>query len=281
MIRGAALPAGAIALRAPRDAWGVMSRAAVVESIRPQVEVHLLDGFRIVGASAGQLTKSGRRLIALLALRGRSDRSAVAGTLWPDASEEHAHGALRSALWRVNCVSDGLVRASRVTLDLRSDVDVDVRRIEQRYRLLRSGRHLDDDADLLGLSSGELLPGWDDDWVLLERERLRQVQLASLCDIARAFLENGEHDNAVMATFRVLRLEVLRESTHRLLIEVHIDAGNYGEAIREFRQWREFAARELGVRPSPHMYRLIGSIAPAYAASVSAPTMAPVDHTQL
>ncbi|HVC73667.1 MAG TPA: hypothetical protein VNC85_07835, partial [Mycobacteriales bacterium] len=38
---------------------------------------------------------NGRRIFALLALRGRCDRPYLAGTLWPECSEAHAQGNLR------------------------------------------------------------------------------------------------------------------------------------------------------------------------------------------
>ena len=44
----------------------------------------------------------GARLLALLALReGRITRSGTAGTLWPETSDDHAQGSLRSALRRL------------------------------------------------------------------------------------------------------------------------------------------------------------------------------------
>ena len=70
------------------------------------LEFALLGGFRfwVRGRDAlPDLPGGSQRLLAFLALRERSvARSAASGTLWPEASEEHAHASLRSAISRFN-----------------------------------------------------------------------------------------------------------------------------------------------------------------------------------
>ncbi|XUL93959.1 AfsR/SARP family transcriptional regulator [Streptomyces galilaeus] len=43
-----------------------------------------------------------QRLLAYLGLRHHGTRTVVAGTLWPEVTEERAHGSLRTALWRLH-----------------------------------------------------------------------------------------------------------------------------------------------------------------------------------
>ena len=52
------------------------------------------------------------RLVAFLALRGPSRRCFVAGTLWPEVSEEHALASLRTSIWRMNRLAPGLLSAT-------------------------------------------------------------------------------------------------------------------------------------------------------------------------
>src|SRR4051794_25150348 len=72
----------------------------------PLTRVALLDGFALDCERAGvrtavdDLPRGAQRLIAHLSLCGRPARGAIAGQLWPDVPEGHAHGSLRSALWR-------------------------------------------------------------------------------------------------------------------------------------------------------------------------------------
>jgi DNA-binding SARP family transcriptional activator len=98
-----------------------------------------------------------------------------------------------------------------------------------------------------------LLPGWYDDWVLLERERLRQVRLhvcEAMCEkLARA----GRLAEAIDAAHSAIRLAPLRESSHRALIGALAAEGNLGEAVRAYDQFSDRLADELGLSPSVHL----------------------------
>ena len=153
--------------------------------------VTLLDGFGVhLGGGncrlgVGELPHGVQRLVAHLCLSGRPPRSTIAGQLWPEVPEDHAHGSLRSALWRLQKAAPGLVTVSAGRLSLADGVRVDVRELDDWVRRVRDPRSgMEDvelpDADLLG----ELLPGWYDDWVMLERERVRQVRMHALEQVA-------------------------------------------------------------------------------------------------
>lgn len=89
--------------------------------------IAVLGGFGLFwGASVLRVPRASQRLLAFLALHGGAvERAAVAGTLWPDASERHAYSNLRSALarlqarlarrWRQASLSSAWPRASRLT----------------------------------------------------------------------------------------------------------------------------------------------------------------------
>ncbi len=56
-----------------------------------------------------------------------------------------------------------------------------------------------------------------------------------------------------------LRSDPLRESVHRLLIRAHVAEGNWSEAIRHYRAYRERLQAELGLEPSPQIAELVPS----------------------
>ena len=87
--------------------------------------VQLLSRFRLVSAGdVIRLPYSLERVIAYLALaHGPVGRSRLAGVLWPDIPERHAHGALRSALWRLQRLCGVIERDERV-LELAANVAV-------------------------------------------------------------------------------------------------------------------------------------------------------------
>jgi two-component SAPR family response regulator len=115
-------------------------------------------------------------------------------------------------------------------------------------------------ADLGSLQpQGELLPGWYDDWILLERERVRQLQLHVLEAAADQLLRAGQHAVALEWALGALQMEQTRESAHRLVIRVHLAEGNTGEAWRQFERCEHILGKELGVRPSSQLRALVTS----------------------
>ena len=205
-----------------------------------------------------QLPVSGQRLLALLCLHGRSSRSCLAGTLWPEASERHAYGSLRSALWRIQKLQAGLLTCSGDQLALDDSVDVDVRDLMQDIQRLLDGVVPPAGSALpRRLFDGELLPGWYDDWVLFERERLRQLRLHALETLALALAAESRFAAAVEAGLAAVRAEPLRESAHRAVVRVHLAEGNVTEALRQYELCRRLFRAELGLEPSPLMTNLL------------------------
>jgi DNA-binding SARP family transcriptional activator len=231
--------------------------------------VTLLDGFGIhagatdPGAPVPELPRAVQRLVAHLCLSGHPPRTALAGQLWPDASEGHAHGSLRSALWRLQKAVPGLVRATGDHLVLADGVRVDVHELGSWAERVRNPHVPLEEVEVpaAGLR-GELLPGWYDDWVLLERESLRQTRLHALEQVAARLATAGRYGDALDAAYAAVRAEPLRESAHRAVVRVHLAEGNVGEALRCYDQFRTLLADELAVPPSSHMQRLVGQFVP-------------------
>jgi DNA-binding SARP family transcriptional activator len=233
--------------------------------LAPGTRVTLLDGFAVhVGGSAsrridGELPHGVQRLVAHLALLGRTARTAVAGQLWPDASEEHACGSLRSAVWRLHkAAPDLLLEVSGRTLSLAPAVRVDVRELADWARRVPDARLPLDDALVPDPGvRGDLLPGWYEDWVLLERERLRQLRMHTLEVLAGRLAAAGRHGEALQAAYAAVRAEPLRESAHRAVVRVHLAEGNVAEAVRAHDLFEALLDQELGVGPTEQMTRLV------------------------
>ncbi len=216
-----------------------------------------MHGFELrCGGQQIGLPLSAQRLVAFLALHHRPLlRVYVAGSLWIDASEARSHANLRSALWRLRQTGHFLVDATPSHLALGPEVDVDVHRVVALSRgLLRdpeAAGGLDDEL------TGDLLPDWYDDWLELERERLRQLRLHALEAVAERLLADARYGEAVEACLAAVDSDPLRESAHRLLVRVYLAEGNWGEALRQYRVFCTRLQAELGLRPSGQMEALV------------------------
>lgn len=244
--------------------------------------VTLLDGFALrLGDDprppVRDLPRAVQRLVARLSLSRCSDRNAIAGQLWPDVPEDHAHGSLRSALWRLKQVAPGMVEASGGSLSLVEGVQVDVHELDVwASRVLDRDIGGEDVAVLGDALRGELLPGWCEKWVLPERERLRQLRLHALEAMADKLTAVGRLAEAMQAAYAAVHEEPLRESAHRVVVRVHLAQGNVTEARRAYESFRCMLADTLGIAPTPHMTRLLTEIRSRAGDAGAAPVSAVV-----
>lgn len=223
---------------------------------RPAVVLGLLGGWKLVsGGHAIDAPHSVERVTAFLAIAGATPRSTVAGRLWPDFTEERAHGNLRSAIWRANRLGPELLREQSGRLSLAAHIEID---IDQLQHAAAAEPMASPGLSVGGITAGELLPGWYEDWVLVERERLRQKQLHALEALARRLVAQNKFAEAVDAALAAISAEPLRESAHRVLIEVHLAEGNVGEARRAYQSLRSLLEDELGVEPSEALRSALG-----------------------
>lgn len=238
-----------------------------------RVELGLLRGFRILHQdTAVTLPLGAQRLLAFLALHNRPVlRGSVAGALWQDTTERRAGANLRSALWRLNQPGLHLVTATATSLGLDPQVGVDLHRVEELAHALLDRRVACDDMNRPAQSlSGDFLPDWTDDWVLIERERFRQLRLHALEALCEELTLAGRFGQAVDAGLAAVAGEPLRESAHRAVIKAYLAEGNRGEALRQYELYRTLAHTELRVAPSARMRALFA------AAGTTGPALRPV-----
>jgi DNA-binding SARP family transcriptional activator len=223
-----------------------------------QVSLHLLGGFRLLhGRSPVVVPRGLQRVLALIGLRPGATRSHLAGLLWPEAPEERALSSLRTALWRLRQDPCCPLVTTGDTARLDPDVWLDVDVLTRSATRVRDGDDPDDTDGALAAGRHDLLPGWYDDWVLLERERLRQLRLHMLEQVARNHLAAGRHGEALEAALEAMAAEPLRETPHRIVVRIHLAEGNVFEAVHAFYAYRELLLRELRLEPSPAMSALL------------------------
>ena len=205
------------------------------------------------------LPDASQRLLAFLALRHRHQhRSTVAGTLWMDTTEERAAANLRTALWRLRKVAGALVLSDGSYLRIGEHIRVDLAEMTAATRRLvddPTGR--DEPPVTAAALSRELLPEWHDDWVLLEREQLRQVRLHGLEALCRRLTALTRYAPAIEAGLLAVGEEPLRETTQRALIAAHLAEGNISEAVRQYDGYRSLLWESLAVRPGAELRALI------------------------
>jgi len=219
--------------------------------------VFSVGGDALLGISSGS-----QRLLAFLALNDRVvTRQQVAGTFWPESTDEHAGSNLRSALSRLDGPVRRAVKVTAVDLGVAEGVVVDVHHSGALARRL-----IDRDAPLSETDIGspavsslsrDVLPGWYDDWAVIAAEDWRQLRLHALEAVAARLTAADRLAEAAAAAVAAVRAEPLRESARAALIRVHMAQGNQSDALEEFERYRLLLHAEVGVAPTSRLSQLL------------------------
>jgi DNA-binding SARP family transcriptional activator len=175
-----------------------------------------------------------------------------------DTSDGQAAARLRAALWRAEKVAPGWIAKRGQLVELSADVDVDLDRAMALGLQLTAepSEPVDVGADIEPLTY-DLLPYWEEDWLLFERERVRQLRVHALESLCRQLVECGQLAQAIDAGLAAVASEPLRESAHRALIAAHLAEGNVSEARRQYQLYRAVLDDQLGLTPSPLLRELV------------------------
>jgi len=201
-------------------------------------------------------TRKSQALLAYLALPpGRAHgRDKLASLLWGDMADRQARGGLRQALSALRKLSIGptvlVLDGDSVALDPVS-VDVDVVEFERRVAEATP----DGLARAVSLYRGDLLENLAlreapfEEWLLAERERLRQLALDAFAKLLRQQRNAGALADAVTTALRLLALDPLQEPVHRVLMRLYVERGRRAAALRQYQLCVSALARELRVEP--------------------------------
>jgi DNA-binding SARP family transcriptional activator len=237
-----------------------MESCSNVNDRRAAVNVTLFGGFRLFDCNHHvRIPRNCQRLVAFLAFHSPAGRDEVSGTLWPEVDNARALASLRTSIWHVRRYCAGLIVADADHLRFSDGVQLDAIDFEERaHRIL----HKPQNVTVTELTCGrqELLPGWYDDWVLLERERTRQLQLHVLEAAGEELLSRQKPEAALCAALDAVQVEPLRESAIRLVIRIHISEGNICEAIRHYRRYLHLLRGELGISPTEQLEELVAGL---------------------
>ena len=237
-----------------------------------ELKLMLLGGFGAQLASGSEVVLPGqkdRALLAYLAIApgGPHPRERLAGLLWSLSGEQQARDSLKQALLRLRrCfgpANDALLHADRQSIALeRAAVDVDV------SAFLRLAQEMTVDAldRATALYRGDLLDGLGsidpafEEWLSIERRRLRQLYERALANLMEKALAAGDHEGAGAAARRLQLSDAFNEASCRALMLAHAHEGQIALAHKVFEELEHRLRDQLGVRPAPETVAVLDRI---------------------
>ena len=226
------------------------------------LEVRLLGQLdvRRDGTQVSIPSRAAQSLLAYLLLTAGTlhRREKLAGLLWPDSKEENARQNLRHELWRLRQAIESktprpgeapalLVDDIAIGFNAQSDYWLDVAHVEKR-----TGERVaaDDLIASLALYRGELLPGFYDEWVVLERERVRAVFEQRMARLLELLVEEKRWKATLEWSERWIALGQTPEPAYCALMVAHSATGNMSQVAAVYQRCVQAMRHDLGVEPS-------------------------------
>jgi DNA-binding SARP family transcriptional activator len=263
--------------RPVHESWGaLMVKPGETAS---QLFVRLLGPFQLW--SDGNQIRIGNRpkLQALLVMLGvrpgyRAGRDTLLTTIWPDRDCQlsgQALNSLTSSLRRTLQSTPGSAElvvhdGGFYRLNVASGVGLDVARFEQLAQAgVRAARQGDIEGALslygeaIDLYRGDLCAGPDINSVV-ERERLRALNMNLLARIADHQFSIGDSAEALQTALRLLAHDPCREDAHRVVMRSYVSLGQRAQALRQFRLCEQVLRQEFGALPETETRELFEQV---------------------
>lgn len=234
-------------------------------------------------------TQKTAALLAYLALfpQPSHPREVLLDILWPDSAPDAARNSLSVALssLRRQLEPPGIPSGS-VLLSDRTHVRLNpagcATDVGAFLSAVAGASSTDDPAvragrltEALGLYRGDLLPGFYDEWVLPERERLVEACLQAHLSLADALQRLGQTDRALEYAHRAVARDPLREDARRVLMRLLQTAGNPSAARQQFRDLARGLREELDAAPSAETVALARSLGVDLTGATSKKSVSP------
>jgi predicted ATPase/DNA-binding SARP family transcriptional activator len=233
--------------------------------------------FRLNGTPVEIPSRSAQSLLAYLVLNSgiAHRREKLAGLLWPDATEANARSYLRKALWQARKSlavgtksGEDYLLADDISISFNPNADyfLDAEAMTCKSAETMS---IEEQIEAVSVYHGELLPGFYDDWIILERERLRAVFEHNLQVLLEQLVEEGHWAETLDWGERWIALGCVPEPAYRALMVAHAAQGNNAKVAATYERCVQSLREELGVETSEQTKVLFqqlqeGTVLPAY-----------------
>src|SRR5579871_2405338 len=199
-------------------------------------ELRVEDGERVL--TRFRMQKAGALLAYLAFHRTQAHpREVLIEMLWPDCDPEIGRNRLSTALSYLRLPLEppgtpagSVLLADRTTIRIHPTALItDVARMEEAFRTAgqtdSATERLEAWTRVVHLYRGELLPGYYEDWILTERQRLADLFAQAIDYLVGRYREARDLDRALEYAHLSIRQDPLREEAHQALLELYLATG--------------------------------------------------------
>ncbi len=230
------------------------------------LEVHLLGKFEVkynkelINISS----RPAQSLFAYLILNtGTSHRrEKLAGLLWPDSLEETARDNLRHALWRIRKVLPSQPKMEYLLADdlsIAFNVSVDYWLDAAALEKLSESASANEVMAVLSEYQGELLPGFYDEWAILEREHIYSIFEHHMARLLSLLQDEKRWLDILDWAERWIKLGQKPEPAYRALMSAHAAKGDMSKVAATYERCTK-SLKEFGIEPSEETKKLFADL---------------------
>lgn len=228
------------------------------------------------------LSRPAQALLAYLVLHPRKGfrREKLAGLIWPEASETNARSNLRHALWRIRKAigeqaGQEYFPADDFTLTFSPDPGcwIDAMLVSDK-----TGQASPTLEQQVAAYQGELLPGFYEDWITIERERLQAAFESKIEALIDRLSREKLWPDVIEWAEHWIKLSAAPEPAYRALMIAHARSGHKAKVKETYQRCCEALQREFAVDPSEvtqELYQQLMATHPLAKAPVTPPPATP------
>lgn len=190
-------------------------------------------------------------------------KDTIGAIFWPDLSPtelkmrfKNTVYLLRRAAGRDVINFEGEIYKFNTGMDYDYDVESFLKEIDLSRRAEDAAQKINHCKAAIQLYKGPYLPEIEETWVVVERERLHQLYMDTLVELAEDYLEIHQLEEALETCMKAVHLDPCQEAAHRVAMRVHASRGNQAAIVRQYELCKTALKEEFNTAPSQQTEQL-------------------------
>jgi LuxR family transcriptional regulator, maltose regulon positive regulatory protein len=252
----------------------IRRQAVVVPFAPPKLTIRSLGKIQVkisdhmVTSSEWQVQTARDLFFLLLAHPEGLTKEEIGEIFWPDSSPSELKLRFKNTIYRLRhaagkdvilFLGESLYLFNR-EMDYEYDAESFLKEVALAKKAENREQKLAHYEHALKNYKGPFLPDVDESWVITERERLAQMYIDGLLEVARLYLELRDHNSALAYCQKALQEDSCQEDAHRMAMRVYASIGNRALIMRQYEQCRMALLEEINAPPSYQTQSLYKSL---------------------
>jgi len=186
----------------------------------------------------------------------RHRRERIAGIFWPDSDVQNARAYLRQALWQLRkSLGDEFLLTDKLEIGINPSAEYSLD-VATLTKPISEDISVEDLIRIVSVYKNELLPGFYDDWVIIERERLKLIFQERIQLLLDKLYDQGHWQDMLTWGERWISLVQAPEPAYRALMKAHSALGDGSSIAKVYNRCVQDLDRELSVAPNSATHSL-------------------------